>query len=247
MSGSGILALAGAVGWFAVAQRRRSTVRRVVGIVAMVVLVAGFALARVDIPALGERFSQSATGVRDRVKIWKDTVPIVRDFWLTGTGAGTYRAAMLVYQRTDRNVQFNQAHNHYLQAAAEGGIVLVSLRVAMLVALVGGTGQHLAADTSGAYWIQTGAACGLLAVALQSLWETGLVMPANAALAAVLAAIAVHERLPAEKSLLSTDAAEAGRGHGRRAGGFSRRFPRRCPPFAGARPAGRERDRTDPA
>jgi len=194
MSRSGILALAGAVGWFAVAQRRRSTVRRVVGIVAMVVLVAGFALARVDIPALGERFSQSATGVRDRVKIWKDTVPIVRDFWLTGTGAGTYRAAMLVYQRTDRNVQFNQAHNHYLQAAAEGGIVLVSLLVAMLVALVRGTSTHLAADTSGAYWIRTGAACGLLAVALQSLWETGLVMPANAALAAVLAAMASSER-----------------------------------------------------
>ena len=40
-----------------------------------------------------------------------------------------------------------------------------------------------------------------LAVALQSLWETGLVMPANAALAAVLAAMAVHERPPAEKSI----------------------------------------------
>ena len=44
-------------------------------------------------------------------------------------------------------------------------------------------------------------AAGLFAVGLQSMWETGLVMPANAALAAVLAAIAVHERLPAEKSI----------------------------------------------
>ena len=42
--------------------------------------------------------------------------------------------------------------------------------------------------------IRVGAACGLGAVALQSVWETGLVMPANAALAALLAAIVVHER-----------------------------------------------------
>jgi hypothetical protein len=40
-----------------------------------------------------------------------------------------------------------------------------------------------------------------MAVALQSIWETGLVMPANAALAAVLAAVAVDERLPDEKSI----------------------------------------------
>ncbi|HEU4937859.1 MAG TPA: O-antigen ligase family protein [Vicinamibacterales bacterium] len=194
MSRSGILALTGAVGWFAVAHRRRSAVRRVGWIVAVVVLIVGFALARADIPALAERFSQAGTGVRDRVKIWRDTVPVVKDFWLVGTGAGTYRSAMLVYQRADRNVQFNQGHNHYLQAAAEGGTVLVSLLAALLTMLVQATRRQLAVDSSGAYWIRAGAACGLLAVALQSLWETGLVMPANAALAAVLAAIAAYER-----------------------------------------------------
>ena len=194
MSRSGILALTGAVGWFALAHRRRSAGRRAGWIVAVVVVIVGFALARADIPALAERFSQAGTGVRDRVKIWEDTVPVVKDFWLVGTGAGTYRSAMLVYQRADRNVQFNQAHNHYLQAAAEGGTVLVSLLVALLTMLVRATRRQLARDWSGAYWMRAGAACGLLAVALQSLWETGLVMPANAALAAVLAAIAADER-----------------------------------------------------
>jgi len=194
MSRSGILALTGAVIWFGAAHRRRSAGRRVEWIIAVGVLIVGFALTRADVPALVERFSQSGTGIRDRVKIWTDTVPIVKDFWLTGTGAGTYRAAMLVYQRADRTVQFNQAHNHYLQAAAEGGIVLVSLVAGMLAALVRTTRRHLAAESSGAYWIRAGAACGLFAVALQSLWETGLVMPANAALAAVLAAIASYER-----------------------------------------------------
>ena len=72
--------------------------------------------------------------------------------------------------------------------------MLVSLLVALLTMLVRATRRQLAMDLSGAYWMRAGAACGLLAVALQSLWETGLVMPANAALAAVLAAIAAYER-----------------------------------------------------
>ena len=194
LSRSGIIALTAAVGGLAVVHRGRSNVRRTWWVVAVLVVIAGFALTRADISSLAERFSQSGTGVRDRVKIWKDTVPIVKDFWLTGTGAGTYRSAMLYYQRADRNVQFNQAHNHYLQVAAEGGIVLVSILVAMLAALARTIRRQLSAESSGAYWIRAGAVCGLLAAALQSLWETGLVMPANAGLAAVIAAIASYER-----------------------------------------------------
>jgi O-antigen ligase len=193
-SRSGILAFTGALAVFAVAHRRHSTIRHVSWGAAVLLLIVGFALTRADIPALAQRFGQSATGVRDRVTIWSDTLPMIQDFWLTGTGAGTYRTAMLVYQRANRNVQFNQAHNHYLQATAEGGIVVASLLVAMLFALAQQIKGQLKAESSGTYWIRAGAACGLLAAALQAVWETGLVMPANASLAAVLAAIASYER-----------------------------------------------------
>ena len=120
---------------------------------------------------------------------------------------------MLYYQRSDRVVQFNQAHNHYLQTTAEGGIVLLAVLAAALGALAGAVRERLASEGSSVYWIRAGAACGLLAVALQSLWETGLVMPANAGLAAVLAAIALHERLPAEKSIFMADGVETGNRH----------------------------------
>jgi fumarate hydratase class II len=121
-------------------------------------------------------------------------MPIVRDFWLTGTGVGSFRTAMVYYQRADRVVQFNQAHNHYLQAAAEGGLMLLGLALSAIAALAMAIREQLSLDRSSAYWIRAGAACGLAAVAFQSLWETGLVMPANAALAAVLAAIASYKR-----------------------------------------------------
>ena len=90
---------------------------------------------------------------------------------------------------------FNQAHNHYLQVAAEGGLLLVGSVMVVLAAFARRGARRIASDASGLFWIRAGAACGLGAVALQSVWETGLVMPANASLAAVLAALAVHERL----------------------------------------------------
>ena len=160
----------------------------------LLVITAGIAFARVDIPGLASRFAQSGSGVENRMRIWKDTLPLVGDFWLTGSGAGSYRTAMLFYQRADRVVQFNQAHNHYLQALAEGGVVLLGLVLVGIGCLTRAVRKQLSADQSGTYWIRAGAACALIAVALQGLWETGLVMPANAALAAVVAAVATYER-----------------------------------------------------
>jgi hypothetical protein len=42
------------------------------------------------------------------------------------------------------------------------------------------------------HWMRLGASASLVAVAIQSIWETGLTLPANGMLAAVAAAILVH-------------------------------------------------------
>jgi O-antigen ligase len=183
-----------AFGVMAILTRGRLEWRRGVSLVVIAGLMVALAAVVADVPALAEKLGRSASGLQGRLRIWRDTLPVVRDFWLAGTGGGTYRTAMLYYQRSYREVQFNQAHNHYLQAAAEGGVLLIAPLMCALFALARRIRVKLASDHSGTYWIRAGAATGLLAVALQSLWETGLVLPANAALAAVLAAIAVHDR-----------------------------------------------------
>jgi O-antigen ligase len=142
--------------------------------------------------AIAERFGASRTGIADRVAIWRDTLPIVRDFWLTGTGAGTYLTSMAVYQRSSPGVIYNQAHNHYLQVASEGGVLVGVPVLLAVIGFVRAAVARFSADRSGMRWIRAGAAAGLFGVAVQSVWETGLTIPANAALAAVLAAIAVH-------------------------------------------------------
>ena len=56
-----------------------------------------------------------------------------------------------------------------------------------------GIARRLREDRSAAFWIRAGAASGLVAVAVQSVWETGLQRPANAVLFAILAAVALHD------------------------------------------------------
>lgn len=146
--------------------------------------------------ALG-RFAATLTDTGGhRLAIWHDSWRIARDFRWTGTGAGTFQRAMLVYQTGDRQLFFNQAHNHYLQLLAEGGLLLAIPALLAAIALALRIRSALLRDRSPRYWLRVGAAAGLCGVAVQSIWETGLRMPANAVLCAALAAIAVHRRDP---------------------------------------------------
>jgi O-antigen ligase len=160
------------------------------GIAALLIVVTfGWAEIRAATNGVGGASSQ----LSGRLTVWRETLPLVRDFWLTGTGAGTYRTAMMLYQQSDRSVYFNQANSHYLQVLAEGGLLLAVPLVLGLRAFARAGYETLRRDHTPLFWIRAGAACGLGAVALQSLWETGLVMPANAFLAAVLAALLLHD------------------------------------------------------
>lgn len=139
-----------------------------------------------------ERFDRSQQDSGRRLQIWRETMPIVRDFPLTGVGLGAYRMAMIVYQKSDRTFFFNDAHNEYLQLAAEGGVLVgVPLALAAL-ALCSSIARRLREDRSKGFWIRAGAVASLTGLLVQSIWETGLTMPANDVLFAIVCAIAVH-------------------------------------------------------
>ncbi|HXG87003.1 MAG TPA: O-antigen ligase family protein [Vicinamibacterales bacterium] len=149
----------------------------------------------------------------DRLTIWAETMPMVRDFWPAGVGAGAYSLGMLVYQQTKVAMahlqvggwaHFNQAHSHYLQVLSEGGVLVTLPVVVALASLVIAARRSLREQVGEAVWIRIGAACGLIAIATQSIWETSLRMPANAMLCATLAAVVIYQRHPASAARETT-------------------------------------------
>jgi len=195
-SRSGVLASAASLVGGAWLARGRLTRRTGVLSLIAVVSIAAIVTAYVNMQPLLSRMEQTlSVGFGGRPQIWHETLRLIRDFPLTGTGLGCYQSAMMVYQQTDRAFFINQAHNQYLHLLAEGGFLL-SIPVAMAaVAFIRLFRTRLAQDTSSSVWLRIGGGAAILAVVVQGFWETGLRIPANGLLFAVAAAVAVHRPL----------------------------------------------------
>ena len=178
--------------WFIVRQMPSRSGRVLAVVSLFVILTAAVAWAGTD--RVVARFRLAPDHATGRLSAWRDTVQIVSDFPWFGTGLGGYARAMLVYQTVGRDVMFAEAHNDYLQLAAEGGVLVVVPAAAVLGLFVAGVRRRLAAGDEEivTYWVRRGAVAGLCAVAAQSLVEFSLQMPGNAALFVVLAALALH-------------------------------------------------------
>jgi O-antigen ligase len=195
-SRSTMLALACAAGYVAWAApggtRRRGYWIRIaaLGIVAALALVS-----YADLDVVLSRIDETRQlGFSGRIAIWQDTLRVIRDFPLAGAGAGTFADSMRVYQTSERTYYWNEAHNQYLQIAAEGGLML-AIPAAIAAACLAAAGRRRlsAASADPLAWMRLGAAAAILGVAVQAIFETGLALPANGMLAAVAAAILVHE------------------------------------------------------
>jgi O-antigen ligase len=72
----------------------------------------------------------------DRPLYWTNTLEIVGDFPLFGTGLGTFASAYGAYEKgISGDMELRHAHNDYLEAAAELGIVGAGLLFAIILAV----------------------------------------------------------------------------------------------------------------
>jgi len=136
-----------------------------------------------------------------RLTIWRESLPIARDFWLTGSGAGTFSDAMSQYQQTrtwvgsmQRWTHFNNAHSTFVQVACEGGLLLAIPALAALVLFATLGYRAVGADKGEMFWVRIGAAAALAGLFVQGVWEVPLIMPANAVLCGVVAGLLLFRR-----------------------------------------------------
>ena len=196
LSRSGVISLAIALAWLMLLARTRLGRTRLALLAAAVGVLLLAAGTYVNLPSLMTRMNEAwPSGLGGRLAVWSDTWPMVRDFAATGVGVGAYERAMLVYQQTNRLMFFNHAHNELLQIVAEGGVLMGLASIAAFVSAGRTAVSNLRADRSPVFWVRTGAACGVLGIACQSLWDTPLRMPANAVLFALVAAVALHKKV----------------------------------------------------
>jgi len=198
MSRSGMAA--GAVAIVCVALTSRRDVVRGKKIVALAIVSAllVMVIGWVGPGTIGSRFSSgNPRDVNGRTLAWKDAIEVARNYPIAGTGLNTYDVAMIFYQRFNRPMRYSQAHNDYLQLAAEGGLLLTVPAAIAIVVFVRAVRRRFTQETSAStYWIRRGAVAGVLAIALQDIVEFSLQMPGNAFLFAVLCAIALQGTPP---------------------------------------------------
>jgi O-antigen ligase len=187
----GFAAAAAAFAWLAVRRRRLGMKRRTAAVAALAAAVIAAVAWRG--PAALFAWFQNERDLLGRFATWRDGTQIIRDFPVSGTGLNTFSDAMLFYQSGNTGFHMAQAHNDYVQLAAEGGL-LVGIPAAAAAILLGRAirlNLRAARAESRGYWIRAGAAIGLLAIATQEVFEFSLQIPANAFLFATLAAVAL--------------------------------------------------------
>jgi O-antigen ligase len=171
-------------------QRRQSGARRLViaGYLALIFLAA---IGWTGLSAISTRFAALDTG---RPALWRDALVVVRRFPLTGTGLNTYTAVTPFFKARPAHASSDEAHNDYLQLAAEGGVLVAAPTIWLIVVFSREVRRRFRLDGAdgGSDWIRVGAVTGLIAMALQELVEFSLQMPGNAVLFVVLCAIAAH-------------------------------------------------------
>jgi O-antigen ligase len=177
--------------WLVMKRRHMGPARRIFVLAALaLVLITAASYRGIDILA---RWFVDERSLLSRIDAWRDGWDVVRDFPVIGTGLNTYSPAMLVYQKGNPGFHMAQAHNDYLQLVAEGGVVValaVAVTALLLTSAIRRTLRAAKIEARG-YWVRTGAAVGLLAIAFQEVVEFSLQIPANAFLFCTLAALTV--------------------------------------------------------
>jgi O-antigen ligase len=164
------------------------------GIFLFLVCVVGYGL-WIGLDPVLARFEQmrepSYLDIEGRIAIWKDALPLVRDYPVVGTGLGTFGTAFRGYQTDLVDKYVDHAHNDYLQFASETGLLgaallflpILYLFVKTIISFLDDPRRYRRAVTLGCIG-------STLALLIHSVTDFNLQIPANALIFAVVLGIA---------------------------------------------------------
>jgi O-antigen ligase len=144
------------------------------------------------IEKVAERLQQTSVGSEQRDEVARDTLVIVRDYPLTGTGAGSYYSTYPMYDTGKVGFSFyRHAHNDYLEFASEFGLVAFALLgFCVLVSLWQAVRAQLKRRSRLMQGMGFAATMAIVALLIHSTVDFNLQIPANAGTFMVILALA---------------------------------------------------------
>jgi O-antigen ligase len=158
-------------------------------LVLAIVAVAAIPLADVGFERLVGRYADATGDVvleGGRLDVWRDTIRLIRNVPVLGCGLGTFTWAFPAVSGPGIRLHYTHAHDDLLQLAGEGGLAAIAVLLAIAIP-VARSGMRLVAEARDP--VAVGAAAGLVAMGLHALVDFDFHIPADAAIAAILAGI----------------------------------------------------------
>lgn len=175
-----------ALAWVWIRSRPRAGRFRFV-IPVLLLALAAIPLLRFDPGRLVQRYSRTVENLTQeagRLTAWRDSLGIVRDYPVTGTGLGTFSHVYPTYRSPEIRKFFDHLHNDLLQWIVETGF----LGLILFLPLGFRTGRRAVAAVAGRYGTGAiGFGVGLVVILMYSMFDFPFHLPAIAALAAILA------------------------------------------------------------
>ncbi len=200
----GLLSLSLMAAWFSARDahhrsedRSRLSLRWALALPLLLLVLIGTYSLGVDSGGSLDRFFQISSDLKagaTRPALWKEALPVVRDFFWTGAGAGAYVNALNPHVKDLPVLDFwiyNHAHSDYLETVATLGIIGLLLLLTALAALVVRRPPSL---------LSAGAMAGLITILLHSATDFPLSIPSNALMVCALLCLAAPTDAPASRT-----------------------------------------------
>lgn len=104
----------------------RVQTRKVWAIAGFLIIVAVY-LVYLGIDPVIDRFYETDISKEQRIIVWQSTLTAFRDFWLTGSGLGTFIDMFHLYSPAPVQSIYDHAHNDYLEYMLETGAIGMAL------------------------------------------------------------------------------------------------------------------------
>ena len=140
----------------------------------------------------GLSLQETSAGSEHRDEVTRDSLRIIRDYPLAGTGAGSFYSVYPMYDTGQAGSGFyKHAHNDYVEIASEFGLVAFGmLALAVLLSLRQAVCAQLERSVQLMQGMGFAATMAISAILIHSVVDFNLQIPANAATFIVILAVA---------------------------------------------------------